>query len=221
MNSQESSTTLRVRSGTMLYILPLLLFAFFNSAFSLPKATDSFIQNYGTPPIVDLGYSRYMPTAVNVTGQYYNFSNIRYAAAPVGNLRWRAPQDPPTNRKVNHGLLGYICPQAPPFWFDQANTALGDLAAVIPPAASSQAENEDCLFLDVTVPIKVFHKRSRTSKLAPVLFNIHGGGFWIGEKRALYPPNGLLEAGKNDFVYVSINYRVGLPVTPYRDPEVK
>ena len=187
----------------MLYILPLFFLAFSHGAFSLPEARDSSIR-------VDLGYSQYMPTEVNFTGQYYNFSNIRYAAAPVGNLRWRAPQPPPRNRTLNDGSLGYICPQAPPFWFEQANTALGDLAAFIPPALSSQAENEDCLFLDVIVPRKVFHRRHR--KLSPVLFNIHGGGFWIGEKRALYPPNGLLEAGNNEFIYVSINYRVGLPL---------
>ncbi|KAL8751736.1 MAG: hypothetical protein Q9184_005972, partial [Pyrenodesmia sp. 2 TL-2023] len=45
-------------------------------------------------------------------------------------------------------------------------------------------------------------------KPAPVLFNIHGGGFWFGEKRAVYPPNGLLKTGNNDFIYVSINYRL-------------
>ncbi|KAL8731714.1 MAG: hypothetical protein Q9181_004203 [Wetmoreana brouardii] len=94
-------------------------------------------------------------------------------------------------------------------WFAQANTALGNLSAVISPAASSQPESEDCLFLDVIAPIKLFQQRASKKKLAPVLFNIHGGGFFIGEKRALYPPNGLLEASNNDFIYVSINYRLG------------
>ena len=165
-----------------------------------------------TEPIVDLGYARYRPTAINQTGQYYNFSNIRYAAAPVGQLRWRAPQKPPVDREIiNDGSLGYICPQAPPLWFTQANIALGNLSAVIPPAASFQAQNEDCLFLDVIAPAKQFRKRNQArSRLAPVLVNIHGGGWFIGEKRAIYPPIGLLEAGENGFIYVSINYRVRL-----------
>ena len=107
-----------------------------------------------------------------------------------------------------------ICPQAPPYWFNVANKALGSLAAVLPPALSSQPQSEDCLFLDVIAPIKHFKKGSTP---AQVLVNIHGGGLFIGEKRALYPPNGLLEAANNDFIYVSMNYRVSKP--RYEDPE--
>lgn len=177
------------------------------------RSAPSTEKSYGNPkPIVDLGYARYRPTAINQTGQYYNFSNIRYAAAPIGQLRWRAPQEPPVDRTdIKDGSLGYICPQAPPLWFVQANIALSNLSAFIPPALSSQAQNEDCLFLDVIAPTKLFRKRDQArSKLAPVLVNIHGGGWFIGEKRAISPPNGLLEAGKNDFIYVSIGYRVRL-----------
>lgn len=189
----------------------LFLIAALGGAKALPNATASpAVGSDNALPIVDLGYSRYRAVAVNTTGQYYNFSNIRYAAAPLGNLRWRAPQYPPLDRRsVQDGSLGFICPQAPPLWFDQGQKDLGDLAKVIPDAPSSQAESEDCLFLDVIVPTKLFERRGSKRGLAPVLFNIHGGGFWIGEKRALYPPNGLLEAGDNGFIYVSINYRVG------------
>lgn len=46
---------------------------------------------------------------------YYNFSNIRYAAPPVGNLRFAAPIPPQTvNRTVNDGQQSVICPQANP-----------------------------------------------------------------------------------------------------------
>jgi hypothetical protein len=38
------------------------------------------------------------------TGNFYNFSNIRYAAPPVGNLRFAPPQAPAENRAaVNKG----------------------------------------------------------------------------------------------------------------------
>ena len=126
----------------------------------------------------------------------------------MGNLRWRAPTDPLIDRtEVKNGSLGFICPQASPSWFTQAESALGNQLAAIPPAVSSQTQSEDCLFLDVIAPIKHFHNGSTP---AQVLVNIHGGGFWMGDKVALYPPNGLLEAANNDIIYVSMNYRVSI-----------
>lgn len=197
--------------GIMFYRLLLLFLASAHTAFPLPDTADAIIDGHYPVPTVDFGYARYRPTAINITGQYYNFSNIRYAAAPVGPLRWRAPQAPPKDHKsksVNDGSLGHICPQAPPKWFVQGNTALGNLSAVIAPGASSLTQSEDCLFLDVFAPIKLLQRKGSKRKLAPVLFNIHGGGFFIGEKRVPYPPIGLLKAGNNDFIYVSTNYRV-------------
>jgi hypothetical protein len=44
------------------------------------------------PATVDLGYSRYQGTTLDVGVNQY--LGIRYAAAPVGNLRFRAPADP-------------------------------------------------------------------------------------------------------------------------------
>lgn len=75
-------------------------------------------------------------------------------------------------------------------------------------ALSGQQQSEDCLFLDVIVPADIF-KGKDSQPLAPVLFNIYGGGFYSGDKGGLYNPRGLLERGGNSFIYVSINYRVG------------
>lgn len=43
-------------------------------------------------PTVNLGYSHYEGTALSAGVN--QFLGIRYAAPPVGNLRFRAPQDP-------------------------------------------------------------------------------------------------------------------------------
>jgi hypothetical protein len=45
---------------------------------------------------------------------YYNFSNIRYAAPPVGNLRFAQPVKPAVNRTLNDGQQSVICSQASP-----------------------------------------------------------------------------------------------------------
>ena len=71
-----------------------------------------------------------------------------------------------------------------------------------------QAQSEDCLFLDVIAPFKLFDRQRSKSKLAPVLFQVHGGGFFRGETKALPPPNGLFEAGNSDSIYVLASYRV-------------
>lgn len=71
----------------------------------------------GSLPIVDLGYELHQAAFYNDTGHFYNFSNIRYAAPPVADLRFRAPQPPAQNRgQVQTGSQGRICAQAVPDW---------------------------------------------------------------------------------------------------------
>lgn len=50
--------------------------------------------------VIDLGYARYEGQALR--GGITQTLGIRYAAPPVGNLRFAAPQDPETNRAVKN-----------------------------------------------------------------------------------------------------------------------
>lgn len=83
------------------------------------------------------------------------------------------------------------------------------------PSARSFQEEEDCLFLDVVVPQKVFEKagHSPDAPARPVLVHLHGGGYCIGSKAFYNDPVGLLSRSQTDgsdgIVYAAMNYRLG------------
>ncbi|KAH8828913.1 carboxylesterase family protein-like protein [Flagelloscypha sp. PMI_526] len=174
-------------------------------------------------PVVDLGYGIYQ--AANITNTtYWTFANIRYAAAPIGDLRWRPPQQPLVNRTVIEAspALDRICPQAFPAWHLDMNKfvkeQLGpDAPELIEPGPvlldPSQPTpeldprtDEDCLFLDV-YSSKSLHSHSKS---APVLVWIHGGANVEGSKSTGWShPGGLFEVAEHDLVVVSMNYRLG------------
>ncbi|CZS91749.1 probable cholinesterase [Rhynchosporium agropyri] len=179
-------------------------------------------------PIVDLGYALHQAT-VNETGNYYNFSNIRFGAAPIGDLRFKASIPPTTiNRTLNDGQQGSMCAQASPYWPKIASAFLGGSDAATLANVSSQVEaasaaltvdslkapdprqTEDCLFLDVIVPESIY----TSNKSAPVLVWVYGGGYVNGDKSSTGNPATLIAQSQVDegegVVYVAMNYRLGL-----------
>ncbi|KAL5528651.1 hypothetical protein ACEPAF_7787 [Sanghuangporus sanghuang] len=138
---------------------------------------------HAVDPLVDVGNTRYLGTALpNGISQWLG---IRYAAPPLGNLRFRAPVDPPANDTVQVAdTHGPICLST---------------GANFPEAGYS----EDCLFLDVFAPSSA----SAHSKL-PVFFWIQGGGL-NSLSNANYNASELIKAAEMDMVVVTHNYRVG------------
>jgi len=118
------------------------------------------------------------------------FRGVPFAAAPVGDLRWREPQpvSPWTGtRKATE--FGPRCMQQPLF---------SDMMFRSPPPS------EDCLYLNVWTPANL--ARASAARL-PVLVYIYGGGFMAGdgsEKR--YDGAALAARG---IVVVTMNYRLG------------
>lgn len=177
-------------------------------------------------PVVDLGYELQRATLYNNTGNYYNFSNIRYAAPPTGNLRFRAPKAPKKNRgTIQTGSPDRICAQAGPAWsiiagqfipeYLQGQTVFNESSfntSTGPAPPLDPRTTEDCLFLDVLVPKNIFDNAGK-GKGAPVLVWIYGGGYTEGSKSGSGNPAGLLAASggtKGDkIIYVSMNYRLG------------
>ncbi len=116
------------------------------------------------------------------------FKGIPYAAAPVGELRWRAPIPGAaweTTRDATQ--FGTICPQPP---------ALAALAQQALPET-----DEDCLFLNIWTPAKT------SGDALPVMVWIHGGGLSLGwSHQATYDGE---ELARRDVIVVSVNYRLG------------
>ncbi|KAJ5107630.1 hypothetical protein N7456_004305 [Penicillium angulare] len=141
-----------------------------------------------TNPVVDLGYTTYQGS-YNETYDLNLFKGIRYAAPPVGKLRWQAPQPPPVNRTSIQSAIEQppLCPQSGGAKLPEIygfNSALG---------------NEDCLFLNLYAP--------PGAKDLPVLMWIHGGGYNLFG--AEYDPSEWIEANGNGFIAVMIQYRLG------------
>jgi para-nitrobenzyl esterase len=117
------------------------------------------------------------------------FLGIPYAAQPVGELRWRAPQRAPAWEHVRDATaFGAACPQAASGW-------LAEMLGV-----KKMSTDEACLYLNVWTPeLHPAHK-------LPVLVWVHGGGNVEGSGE--WPPLGVTLA-EQGVVVVSINYRLG------------
>lgn len=121
-------------------------------------------------------------------GKVNAFLGIPYAAPPVGDLRWKAPQ-PAAKwsgvRKANE--FGNHCMQGNVF---------GDMVFHDPGAS------EDCLTLNVWVPV-----RHESGKL-PVMVWIYGGGFVAGTTSERRQDGSNL--AQHGVIVVSMNYRLGI-----------
>jgi para-nitrobenzyl esterase len=123
-----------------------------------------------------------------VDGGVASWKGIPFAAPPVGDLRWRAPQPAAAWSGVRAAqAYGNDCMQLP---FPSDAAPLGT-----PPA-------EDCLYLNVWRPAK-----AKASGRLPVIVWIYGGGFVNGGSS---PPTYAGAAlARQGVVLVSFNYRLG------------
>ena len=109
------------------------------------------------------------------------YKGIPFAAPPVGDLRWKAPQ--PAAKWIGVRLADKFAP--------------GAIQGINPPSGKS----EDCLYLNVWTPAK------SAGEKVPVLVWIYGGGFAFGyTSDPMYSGENLAKKG---VVLVSIAYRVG------------
>ncbi|XP_070552019.1 cholinesterase-like [Ptychodera flava] len=124
---------------------------------------------------------------VDVERTVHVYKGIPYAEAPVGDLRFRAPQPKgPWDGVQDATKVGYACIQYqnPLFHLEEP-------------------QSEDCLYLNVYVP-------QTDSGPLPVMVWIHGGAFTIGSGTHGDAYDATALASMGDVIVVSFNYRLGV-----------
>lgn len=117
------------------------------------------------------------------------FRGVPYAAPPVGELRWRAPQ------AVADwiGIRAATAHEPPCVQPVDLDTTVANFGGV------NGAQSEDCLYLTIHAP--------QNAKGAPVLVWFHGGAFFLGAGH-LGSYDGTANA-RQGVITVSVNYRLG------------
>jgi para-nitrobenzyl esterase len=116
------------------------------------------------------------------------FKGIPFAAPPIGDLRWKAPQAVVKWNNIRKADKFGPKPMQLPIFSDMVSRAEGT--------------SEDCLYLNVWTPAKL------ATENLPVLVYFYGGGFIAGDGSELrYDGESMARKG---IVVVTVNYRLGI-----------
>src|SRR6201993_4599105 len=125
--------------------------------------------------------TRYGPVRGVDRGNVKVWKGVRYAAPPVGDLRWRAPQSPqPWTAIADASRFGPVCPQP---------------TLPVVPLDLGAPVGEDCLSLNIWSSTAPGDKK-------PVMVWVHGGAYVMGSTgQPLY--DGTALATSDDVVVVT------------------
>ncbi|TXS91985.1 carboxylesterase family protein [Parahaliea maris] len=160
------------------------------SALSGCQSRDTALPEAAPEPDFSLVTTGQGPVRGVVAESIVAYKGVPYAAAPVGELRWRAPQPAaPREALLVADEYGNRCMQPPEREGFPA-----------PKEAFTQPQSEDCLYLNIYRP------ETAASDL-PVMVWIPGGGLVSGS--GARPVNHGGNLAREGVIVVSINYRLG------------
>ena len=119
-------------------------------------------------------------------GNVQIFKGVPFAAAPIGELRWRAPQQVESWEGVRSAAAyAPMCAQRETgsLWFELTEVS------------------EDCLYLNIWAP-----EIAADEQPLPVMISVHGGGLLQGTGN-IVRQNGIALA-RQGVIYISLNYRL-------------
>ncbi|MCJ1400586.1 hypothetical protein MMC11_003792 [Xylographa trunciseda] len=158
---------------------------------------------------LSLTWANYTAT-LDEAAQICKYQNVRFAGPPTGNLRFGAPTDPQISDPPAP-TMPVSCIQIDKQ--DKCSPSNGDALVdkdCSPPLMGAFVE--DCLFLDIYVPLTAF----KSPKPVSVVVWIYGGAFVYGSKGEfdlskfpLYSGKGAILSAKNPMIFVAANYRLG------------
>ena len=135
---------------------------------------------------------------VNAENDTFSWKGIPFAAPPIGNLRWKAPETAaPWEGTYEAVDFKDECFQREIIFAEE--TFLG---------------SEDCLYLNVWTPKFSNADINSLEKPLPVMMWIHGGGNVVGDAK-IYDPSSLVSS--QNVIVVTIQYRMG-PFGWFRHP---
>ncbi|RKF81217.1 Carboxylesterase patB [Golovinomyces cichoracearum] len=205
--------------------------------FLYPRANDVMAtkskKSVPWPPVVQTDRGLFHKSIYNGTDNlwYYRFNSIKYgrvvnrfaAPVPICSRSYKSchranPLVSKAKPSADPIMDDLKCPQATPRWAvpSTSSRAKRDIGIRSELIQVPENEVEDCLFLDVVVPKKVWEQSEAHPERghAPVLIWIHNGGFTAGDKSLQKDPSLLLRRGlqlhEGGMVIVSISYRLGL-----------
>ncbi|KAJ7033148.1 alpha/beta-hydrolase [Mycena alexandri] len=180
---------------------------------------------------VDLDYAAYQSNlSLDPGSGVTSFLGVRYATAPTGPLRFRAPTAPTHVPGIQNATTpARQCWQAPGLVGSPGAAVLNRFRAGENSTIKSTSRivesdytmavqgewqqdkrdtdgisDEDCLFLNVHVPTV-----PKSKALLPVIVYLHGGGYDAGNI-SLYPTQNFVSLGSGGVIAVSVQYRLGV-----------